>query len=337
MTNVTFAGGLPATMRAVQVEELGGPEGLRPTELPVPTPGEGEVLVRSAFVGVNFADVKARRGGHHIARPVPYLPGLDVAGEVVAVGDGVVGLRVGQRVAAATDGGAYAEYARARAGLTWALPDPEVDLREVAGIVALMTAYNVLAVKADLQAGESVLVHAAAGGVGTLLLQLAKHLGAGRVVGVVGSEAKVEVAVRYGADEVIVSRGEDYAARLDATFAGGVDVVMDSVGGSMYHDAFSHLARFGRMVNFGNAGGDPAPLDTAAMHTKVLSLIGYSSGTYRKHRPEGVRRAAERMLELHAEGAIRVPIGEVFPLERAADAHRALESRTSTGRLLLEV
>lgn len=337
MTREASTGSIPARMRAVQVEELGGPEGLRPVELPVPVAGPGEVLIRTAFVGVNYADVKARRGGHHIARPVPYLPGLDVSGVVVAVGDGVEDLHPGQRVAAATDGGAYAEYVRARASLTWALPDPTVDLREVAGVVALMTAYNVLIVRADLQPGESVLVHAAAGGVGTLLLQLARHVGAGRIIGVVGSESKVAVAEANGADTVIVSRGEDYGARLDQVLPDGVDVVMDSAGGSMFSDAFARLATFGRLVNFGTASGAPAPVDPSPMHKKNLTLFGYSSGTFRKSRPEGVQLAARTMLELHASGAIQVPIGDVLPLERAADAHRALESRTSTGRLLLEV
>lgn len=337
MTREASTGSIPARMRAVQVEELGGPEGLRPVELPVPVAGPGEVLIRTAFVGVNYADVKARRGGHHIARPVPYLPGLDVSGVVVAVGDGVEDLHPGQRVAAATDGGAYAEYVRARASLTWALPDPTVDLREVAGVVALMTAYNVLIVRADLQPGESVLVHAAAGGVGTLLLQLARHVGAGRIIGVVGSESKVAVAEANGADTVIVSRGEGYGARLDQVLPDGVDVVMDSAGGSMFSDAFARLATFGRLVNFGTASGAPAPVDPSHMHKKNLTLFGYSSGTFRKSRPAGVQLAARTMLELHASGAIQVPIGDVLPLERAADAHRALESRTSTGRLLLEV
>lgn len=329
--------GLPATMRAVRVEALGGPEVLRPAEVPLPEIGEGEVLIRAAYAGVNFADVKARRGGHHIARPVPYLPGLDVSGTVAAVGEGVEGLRVGQRVAVATDGGAYAEYVKARAVLSYPLPDPDVDLREVAGIVAMMTAYNVLMRKAALQADETVLIHAAAGGVGTLLLQLARHAGAGRVLAVVGSDAKTPVAREFGADEVIVSRGEGYGEALDAVAPDGVDVVADGVGGAMFAAAFERLATYGRIVNFGNAAGDPPTLDPSGMHKKNLTVIGYSSGTYRKSRPQGVLRAATRMLELHAEGALRVPIGEVFPLERAADAHRAIESRASTGKLLLEI
>lgn len=331
------SGDLPATMRAVRVEALGGPEALRPAELAVPSLGPGEVLIRTAYASVNFADVKARRGGHHIARSVPYLPGLDVSGTVAALGEGVAGLQVGQRVAAATDGGAYAEYVKARAVLTYPLPDPNVDLREVAGIVAMMTAYNVLMRVAALQAGETVLVHAAAGGVGTLLLQLARHAGAGRVLAVVGSDAKAPVAREFGADEVIVSRGGGYADALDAAAPDGVDVVADAVGGPMFSAAFERLAPYGRIVNFGNAAGDPPVLDPSGMHKKNLTVSGYSSGTYRKSRPEGVRRASTRMLEMHAEGSLRVPIGEVFPLDRAADAHRAIESRASTGKLLLEV
>lgn len=328
---------LPATMRAVCVEALGGPEVLRPAQRPLPEIGPGDVLIRAAYAGVNFADVKARKGGHHISRPVPYLPGLDVSGTVVAVGEGVEGLRLGQRVAAATDGGAYAEYVKARAVLAYPLPDPNVDLREVAGIVAMMTAYNVLMRKAALQAGETVLVHAAAGGVGTLLLQLARHAGAGRVLAVVGRDAKARVAREFGADEVIVSRGDGYAEALDAAAPDGVDVVADGVGGPMFSAAFERLATYGRIVNFGNAAGDPPTLDPSGMHKKNLTVIGYSSGTYRKNRPEGVLAAATRMLELHAEGALRVPIGEVFQLEQASDAHRAIESRSSVGKLLLAV
>lgn len=327
----------PATMRAVRVEALGGPDVLRPAWLPVPTPGPGEVLIRTAYASVNFADVKARRGGHHIQRPVPYLPGLDVSGTVVALGAGVEGIEVGRRVAAATEGGAYAEYVRARADLSYPLPDPDVPLGDVAGIVAMMTAYNVLIVKAGLQEGESVLVHAAAGGVGTLLLQLARHHGAARVVGVVGSDEKAPLARAFGADEAIVSRGEGYGDALDAALPDGPDVVMDAVGGTMFADAFARLATYGRIVNFGNAAGDPAPIDPAGMHKKNLALIGYSSGTYRKSRPEGVRLAATRMLELHAAGAMRVQVGRVYALEEAAEAHRAIESRASTGKLLLEL
>ena len=326
---------MPEMMRAVQAVELGDPDVLQVTEVPRPKIGFGEVLIRSAFIGVNYADIKARRGGHHLNRTTPYVPGLDLSGTVEAVGEGVAGLQPGQRVAAAADGGSYAEYAKARAELVFPVPDAVGDLQQAAGIVAMMTAYNTLIVKADLQPGETVLVHAAAGGVGTLLLQLAKVYGAGRVIGVVGSDAKVAIAKSYGADDVIVTRGSDLAVRLDEIAPDGVDVVMDSVGGPYFEAAFSRLATYGRIVNFGNAAGDPPATEIAGMHKKNLAIYGYSSGTYRKSRPEGVTRASSAMLEHLAAGDLTVEIGGVYDLADAAEAHRAIESRTTTGRLLL--
>lgn len=325
----------PETMRAVRATALGGPDVLEPHELPLPTLGEGEVLIRTAYASVNFADVKVRRGGHHIRAEVPYLPGLDVSGTVAAVGEGVEGLRPGQQVAAATDGGSYAEWVKARAVLVYPLPEGATDLRRVAGIVAMMTAYNVLIVKAGLQPGETVLIHAAAGGVGTLALQLARLHGAGRVIGVVGSEGKAPIAREFGADDVIVSRGDGLARDLAHVAPDGVDVVVDSVGGPYFTAAFENLAPFGRLVNFGNAAGAAPMLDPSSMHGRNQTVVGYSSGSYRRSRPEGVRLAATRMLEHVAAGDLRVPIGAVHPLEGAADAHRALESRASTGKLLL--
>ena len=327
---------MPDMMRAVQATELGGPEVLQVTRVPVPKVGFGEVLIRSAYIGVNFADIKARRGGHHLKRATPYVPGLDLSGTIEAVGEGVAGLQPGQRVAAAADGGSYAEFAKARAELVFPVPDPVKDLQQAAGIVAMMTAYNTLIVKADLQRGETVVVHAAAGGVGTLLLQLARVHGAGRIIGVVGSDAKVPVAKRYGAHDVIVTRGDDLGAQLDRVAPDGVDVVMDSVGGPYFAATFPRLATYGRIVNFGNAAGDPPDIEVAGMHKKNLAVFGYSSGTYRKSRPAGVKRASNAMLDHLAAGDLTVEIGGVYDLAEAAEAHRAIESRATTGRLLLE-
>lgn len=325
---------LPATMRAVRVEAFGGPEVLQEARVPVPSPGPGEVLVRTAFAGVNYADVKARRGRHGKA-DVPFVPGLDVAGTVTALGENVEGLRVGQRVAAATQDGAYAEWARARAALTYPLPDAIEDMAQAAGIVAMMTAYNVLVVKAGLRPGETVLVHAAAGGVGTLLLQLAKRYAAGRIIAQVGSAWKAEVARGLGADEVMVAREDSYAEALARLAPGGVDVVLDSLGGPYLTTAYERLADFGRLVSFGDAAGAPSPLQIGGMYARNRAIIGYSSGGYRRDRPEGVREAATTMLEHLAKGELRVPIAGVYPLSEAAAAHRALESRQTTGRVVL--
>lgn len=322
-------------MKAVFARDFGGPEVLELVERPEPTPGPGEVTVRTAFASVNFADVKSRRGGHHTGAKPPFVPGLDVSGTVAAVGEGVAGLRVGQWVAAAPDGGAYAEVVRARAALVYPLADG-ADPRQAAGVVALMTAYNVAIVKGGLQPGETVLVQAAAGGVGSLLVQLAKLHGAGRVIGVVGSEAKVAVAEGFGADDVLVVRDGDLRPHLAAVAPEGIDLALDSAGGDAFAAAFEALRPFGRIVHFGDAGGKPGPVAVSGMHKHNQAVFGYSSGHYRKHRPEGVRHAAERALAHLAAGELRVEVTRVFPFAEAAEAHRLLESRASTGKLLLQ-
>lgn len=321
-------------MNVVVATAFGEPDVLRLEQRPAPTPGPGEVTVRTAFASVNYADVKARRGGHHTGAKVPFVPGLDVSGTVEQVGEGVTGLRLGQWVAAAPDGGAYAEVVRARAALVYPLAEG-VDPRRAAGVVALMTAYNVLLVKGALQPGETVLVQAAAGGVGSLVLQLAKLHGAGRVIGVVGSTAKVEMAKRLGADEVLVVRDEDLRPHLAAAAPEGIDVALDSAGGDAFVAAFEALRPFGRVVNFGDASGTPGHVSVSRMHKQNMTVVGYSSGHYRKNRPDGVRLAAERALAHVAAGELTVEVTRTFPLAEAAEAHRLIESRASTGKLLL--
>ncbi|MEX2541331.1 MAG: NADPH:quinone oxidoreductase family protein [Trueperaceae bacterium] len=321
-------------MRAIVVSELGGPEVLRLQTVPEPEAAAGEVLVRSRYISINFADVKGRRGSYHGARKTPFIPGLDVAGEVIAVGSGVQGIEHGQLVAAATEGGAYAETVRARKELCYPLPEG-ADLRQAAGVVVLMTAYNVLVVKGRLDPGETVLIHGAAGGVGTVLLQLARKLGAGRIIAAVGSDAKREVAESYGADTVVVGRGAELVERLWEAAPEGIDLSLDPVAGEHFAEGLELLAPFGRVVVFGNAGGD-GHVGTGLLHSANRTVIGYSSGHYRRNRPEGVRQAAVAMLDLLAAGDITVPVTRIFPLAEAAEAHRYLESRQSTGKLLLE-
>jgi NADPH2:quinone reductase len=322
------------SVRAVVVSELGGPEVLEPRDLPVPQPGPGEVAVRARFVSVNFADVKARRGSYHGAGKPPFIPGLDVAGEVVEVGEGVSGLEPGQSVAAATSGGAYAEIVLARAELCFPLP-AGADPRQAAGVIVLMTAYNTLLAKGRLEPGETVLIHGAAGGVGSVSTQLARHSGAGRIIAVVGDESKRELALGHGAHTVIVGRDAELTALIAEAAPDGVDLMLDPLAGEQFADRLASLAPFGRVVVFGNAGGN-GNLTTGPLHSGNRTVIGYSSGHYRKNRPEGVRGAAVKMLELLAAGEITVPVTRTFPLAEAAEAHRLLESRRSTGKLLLE-
>ncbi|SFV04753.1 quinone oxidoreductase family protein [Alicyclobacillus macrosporangiidus] len=323
-------------MRAVVVSRLGGPDVLQVVEQPVPEPGPGEVRIRVAAASVNFADVKARYGNYHHAGAPPFVPGLDLAGTVDAVGEGVTGLAVGQRVMAFPKGGAYSEYAVAPAVLAYPVPDG-VDLETAAALATVgVTAYELLTKVARLQPGETVLVHAAAGGVGTVALQLAKILGAGQVIGTVGSDEKAEHARRYGADVVInYSAGGFADAVLAATDGRGADVILDAVGGPAFADNLRCLARFGRLVVYGNAAGAYGQVDTAELHSTCRSVLGYSMGTTRRFRPEALRASAERVLELVATGRLQVPVCGRYPLERAAEAHTVMENRGTLGKVLL--
>ena len=323
-------------MKAVVVTAYGEPDVLQTRDLPQPELGPGEVLIRPSHISVNFADLKARRGSHHIKRELPFVPGLDVAGEIIDIGPNVKHLSRGMLVAAATDGGAYAEVVRAREILTFPLPDG-ADAEPAAGIVTMMTAYNTLVKLGGLQRGETVLVHASAGGVGSLQLQLARLYGAKTVIGVVGRVEKRTVAESFGAHTVIDASSEDVAERVRAETGGrGADVILDSVSGPMFDVNLRILAPFGRIVAFGEASGDAGMVTTDALHATNRTVIGYSSGHYRKHRPEGVREATEIMLRHLARNEIRVAVTATFSLEQAAEAHRQIESRVTTGKLVLK-
>ena len=320
-------------MRAIVVTELGPPEVLQLREHPEPQAEPGEILLRPRFIGVNYADIKARKGSYHGAGEPPFVPGLDACGEVVAVGAEVTDFVPGQLVTAATIGGAYAEVVRTVPDLCFAVPEG-AEPRQAASLIVLMTAYNLLA-KGGIAEGETVVVHGAAGGLGTVLLQLARLRGAGRVVAVVGSEAKREVAERYGADEVVVGRDEELVPGIRDALPDGADLILDPVAGPHFEAALELLAPFGRVVVYGNASGH-GRAGTGPLHSGNRSVIGYSSGHYIKNRPQGIRQASLAMLELLAKGEIEVPVSRVFPLEEAAEAHRSIESRESTGKLLLE-
>src|SRR5256885_3458598 len=245
-----------ASVRAVAFESAGGPEVLRLRELPDPVPGPGEVLIRVAYAGLNYAEVMRRRGDFG-APHGPTVPGLEVSGHVAALGDGVDGLVLGDPVTAFTDTGGYAELAVARAALVQPLRTAagEVDLRTGGGFSCVVpTSYGLLADAARLRSGESVLVHAAAGGVGSVAGQVARALGAGLVLGTVGSEAKRDYALRFGYDEVWLREGFVERAR-SATSGRGIDVVLDSIGGATREQGLDALAPLGRLVVVGNASG----------------------------------------------------------------------------------
>ena len=322
-------------MHVVEVAAYGDPSVLAWRERDEPVPGPGEVALRVTQTGVNFADVQARRGTYHGGQKPPFVPGLDCVGTIAALGAGTAGLHVGQRVAAFPPAGSYAEYVVAPSTTIYPL-DPAISDDDAASLLMLVTAYNVLTLAGRLARGESVLVHAAAGGVGSTAVQIARALGAGTIFATVGSEEKRAVAHAAGADVVIDYRAEDFAARvLDATDGRGVDLILDSVAGEVFGAGLTALAPFGRIVAFGNASGTPGTVRTNELHPSNRAVIGYSSGSYRKLRPEALRPAAEASLRLVADDKVHVVVGARFPLRDAAEAHRLVESRTGHGKVLL--
>lgn len=325
-----------ATMQAVVVPQTGGPDVLELREVSAPKPGQGEVSIHVAYAGVNYSEVMARRGDYRAA-DLPFVPGLEVSGHIASVGPGATEFEAGQAVAALTMMGGYAEVAVAKAPMVVAVPNG-IDLQAAAGFPTITpTAYALLADVARLREGETVLVHAAAGGMGTVAGQLARYLGAGRVIGTVGSPDKIPYAQRFGYDLVVEREGFADAVRRE-TGGRGVDVVLDSVGGAVLTESLAVLAPLGRAVAFGNSSRSPAVhVESLDLWLGNAALMGYSIGTLSVSAPEVVARQTRAALALVADGHVLIDVTDVFPLGEAREAHRRLEGRRTTGKLLLSV
>jgi NADPH2:quinone reductase len=320
-------------MKAIVVDELGGPEVLQYREVPEPQAGPGQVLLRTHLTSLNYADVQARRGGYDAASKPPFIPGLDCVGTVEALGEGVKGLEVGQRVVAFPLGGSYAEKVLAKAVLTYPVPDSLSD-EAVSGLTVLVTAYNILAWAGRMQAGESILVHAAAGGVGSTAVQLALALGAGKVLGIVGSADKAKTVNRLGAQAIVGYEGFAQTV-LDKTDGLGADLILDSVAGAVFEEGLKCLAPFGRLVVYGHASGSAGTAETRDLHRQTKAIVGYSSGHYRRSRPQALRPTVEAVFGHLLRGEVKLQVGATFALHQAAKAHALMESRTSVGKILL--
>ncbi|MFK0044993.1 zinc-binding alcohol dehydrogenase family protein [Streptomyces sp. NPDC090741] len=323
-------------MHAIEFRETGGPEVLHIAEVPVPEPGPGEVSIDVAYAGVNFADVLARADGYRVPA-LPFRPGLEISGRIRAVGPGVDGLRPGREVAALTSHSGYAEVAVAPAATVFALPEG-ISLRTAATLpTVLPTAQGLVHRVGRLRAGETVLVQSAAGGVGTVAGQLARLAGASAVYGVVSRPEKAGEALKYGYDEVFVGDGFTEGVRR-ATGGRGVDLALDPVGGDTFRRSLDSLARFGRLVAFGNAGAAaPWQIGQSELNPRGLSVGGFSVLTLAQDDPEALRALAADSFRLAASGRIELPVTAEFPLDRAAEAHRLLAGRATTGKLLLRV
>lgn len=322
-------------MHAIRVTETGGPEKLVYQEVATPEPKAGEVLVKLAVAGVNFIDVYFRIGQY--PSPLPFTPGQEGAGVVAAVGSEVTTVKVGERVAYTSVPGSYAEYAVVPATRLVTVPDELDDKQAVAAMLQGMTAHYLSHSTYPIQRGDTILVHAAAGGVGLLLTQMAHWLGA-RVIGTVSTEHKAQLARNAGADEVILYTQTDFEQEVKRlTNGAGVAVVYDSVGKTTFNQSLNCLRPRGYMVLFGASSGPVPPFDPAILNSKgSLYLTRPTLVNYIASRDELVSRAGAVMGWIKA-GELKMDIEFTYPLAQAAQAHRDLQSRATTGKLLLLV
>jgi NADPH2:quinone reductase len=321
-------------MKAIVFAQTGGPEVLALADVPKPEVRPGMVLIKVHAIGVNFADTRFRQGTY-VAKPkLPDTPGMEAAGVVEAVGDGVTGFAPGTRVAAFTVK-SYAEYCQAPAPMVIPLPDFVSFVDGAAFPIQVMTAYHMLHTADATGPGKTVLVHSAAGGVGLAAVQLVKVAGA-RVFGTVGDDRKKALVKDHGADAVINYTTEKFADEvLRLTDGRGVDLILDAVGKPTFEEGLRCLAPFGHLILYGRAGGPTDPLNVATLSAKSQKVSGFMVPTVTRNFPEKTRESAERCFALMREGRLTLHIGKTFPLAQAADAHRYLESRQSTGKLVL--
>ena len=314
-------------MRAIQITEFGGPEVLAVADVPVPEPGDGEVLIRVSRAGLNYADTHQRQNNYLAPASLPMVPGGEVAG---------VREDTGQRVVALCGTGGYAEYATAPEALTFPLPDDLDDATALALILQGLTAYHLHRTCARVRDGESVVVHAAAGGVGSLTVQLAKPFGAGRVIATASSEEKRALALELGADQAIDADPEGMKDRLiEANGGERVDVVYEMAGGKVFDESLAALAPFGRLVTYGIASQEPNAVSNGNLMRRSHAVVGF----WLMHcigRPGMVDEALADLFARAARGELRAVVGGTYPLAEAARAQEDLQARRTTGKLLLD-
>jgi len=327
-------------MRAIQITQETGPDtALELVEVPEPeashmlTPGEG-VLVEVHAAGVSFPELLQSRGMYQLKPPLPFIPGSEVGGVVISAPEHA-GVRAGERVAAFCALGGFAETAVAPEFFVFALPD-ELDFAQGAALILnYHTAYFSLLMRGRLSAGETVLIHGAAGGVGTASIQVARAAGA-RTIALVSTEAKGEVARAAGADEVVLV-GDGWKDEVKELSGGGVDVVLDPVGGDRFTDSLRSLREDGRLVVVGFTGGSIPEVKVNRLLLGNTEVVGAGWGAYAMAKPEVTRRIGAALAKMIDEGFIRPIIGERFPLERAGDALKTLDERRATGKIVLDV
>jgi NADPH:quinone reductase len=322
-------------VRAIRIHELKGLDALRLEEVPSPRPGPGEVRVAVHAAGVNFADTLVIEDRYQHKAPLPFSPGMEAAGEVLELGEGVTNLAVGDRVLAPMRYGAYAEEAVLDAAHSVRMPDGMDYVTGAAFPIAYGTSHLALTHRTQLRAGEVLLVLGASGGVGLTAVEVGKALGA-TVIACASSAEKLEIAKSRGADHLIDYTREDIRKRVK-DLTGGVDAVYDPVGGDASRAALRCLNFEGRLITLGFASGDIPQIAANYLLVKNISAIGYSFSSYRFEQPATMRKTLEEICRWYAEGKLKPHISFTFPLEQTKDALRALLERKSTGKVIVKV
>ena len=314
-------------MRAIQMSEYGGPEVLQLVDLPVPEPGPGEVLVRVARAGLNFADTHRRTNTYLAKDELPLVPGSEVAG---------VREDTGQRVVALLGAGGYAEYAVAPGALTFPIPEGISDETALALVLQGLTAWHLYCTSARVQHGESVVVHAAAGGVGSLAVQLGKPLGAGRVIATASTQAKRDLTLELGADAAVDGAPLGLTERIvEANLGERVDVVFEMAGGAVFDASLEALAPFGRLVTYGIASGENNTIRSGSLMRHSRSVVGFWFA-HCLRRPAMIDDALADLFARVGRGELRVVTGPAYPLDQAAQAQTDLAARRTTGKVTLD-
>lgn len=325
-------------MKAIQFHEFGGPEVMQLTDIQKPVPEGHDVLIDIKAIGVNYADTARRQGHYVVPTPLPFVPGAEVAGTVVEVGDLVKKVKPGMNVVTllgSDQATGYAEYTIAdERGL---IPIPEsIDFEQAVALpLQGLSAYHILKTMGRLEIGETVLVHAAAGGVGTIAVQLAGLFGAGKVIATASSAEKLALAKELGADELVNYTEKDWAQQvLEITDGKGVDVVLEMAGGEIFDQTLSCLASFGRLVMYGVASGEQPKLYPSALMGKNQAVIGFFLPEIMK-KPDLYAASLQALLAYLQKGELKLTIGGTYPLEEAARVHALMQGRKTTGKLIL--
>ncbi|WP_431800615.1 quinone oxidoreductase family protein [Halobacillus andaensis] len=323
-------------MKTVLFKQYGGPDVLETAEVDRPEPQKGEVLIKVNAIGVNYADTARREGAYVVPTPLPFTPGAEIAGVVEEAGEGGEDFARGDRVVTLVGSGGYSEYVTAPANSLIRIPEGLDDESAVALPLQGLTAYHLLTTMGKLEKGETVLVHAAAGGVGTLAVQLAKHFGAGSVIATASTEEKLSLAKELGADHLVNYTNTNWReAVMDATNGKGVDVALEMAGGEVFHETIKCMRSFGRVVIYGVASGTPAEMYPSGLMNRNLSVIGFFLPQIMK-KPDLFEKSLEELLLLVHEGRLKLSVGGVYQLEEASKVHELLQGRKTTGKLILK-